>query len=383
MSETETFRNLLIDSASQLKKYTEQRRLIEKAIIARIQPPNGKIDRILQLPCSVQDKLDPDSITTRAAMCTAAVGYRAYLYTDEKSKALSFSRIWHNTSLRGLAEKSEEMVGGIVPKVDGIATHVDLKKINSDFEKGIEQGQPESIVVTGLNGVGKTTILNSVVPFLELCGLDVNLTKFPRSDGPLGDVLTETLGGKRKLASNALQYLMVADALDEDVGVPKTLKIYDRFSVFAEALVYGPEELQPSLLAARELFPGPHWVLIVDRHPAASLKKVDERGQNKRIFEQKLERMAEQTVRYAALTAFSNCRLINNDIPHEQGEVLPDWEVESSIRRTIGTIINCGVVERALVRQGVCATKEEGHDRAIDIYIEKMNEWLNPSKNRV
>ena len=165
---------------------------------------------------------------------------------------------------------------------------------------------------------------------------------------------------------------MLADALDER-DVSDALRIYDRHPV-VDALVYAPEEvgIHPTLLAAREMFNNPIWTFVIDRHPSLALGSIETREANPRIFERQLEQMINQLIKLCGLTELPGCRWVNNDIP--EGENL-EGSLQLSVRRAAGAIHSSGIIERALVRQGVFDNFRKARRYAWDIYWDKIQDW--------
>lgn len=383
MHERERLREALMDSATEVDRYARSRRIVEKAIYASVENTHG-VQYLYDLPCNVSRTLDDSSPEVFAAMLMGAVSYRGYLYQDARTRQLSYPEIWHGTSLQLMAEKCESIVSGIAPKNQGLFTSIDIDQCRLAFTQGIVTMQPENVILTGLNGVGKSTTMSSLLSYLEYCGLEAQALKFPRVEGPLSDKIIQVLKGEIDLDPRALQYLMMADAIDyalRDTGENDTdLQIYDRHPI-VESLVYGGVQSQPSLLAARELFVDrPSWVVILDRHPAAALNSVRNRESDPRIFESKLEAMVEQTINFAALTALPGVRWVNNDISQMESqtvEIGPNtWDVEVSKRRVVGSLITSGVVSRALIRQGKFTEEANAMAHAKNVFIEKIENWL-------
>lgn len=376
MSERETLRDALMDSSSDVDTYILQRRKIEEAIVNSFKRGSRRMSDLLDTTIdSATSFLNPNSPVTAAAMHMAALAYRAYLYLDSETPKVSFSQLWQGTHVHKLAEQSEVLAEGIQPITQGHFVNVDLQKHKEAFDNQIANGNPEGIILTGLNGVGKTTVLKSLLKYLDLCGLKTEVLKFPRSNGPLSDTILPILSANKTINASALQYLMIADALDSQITDSDALRVYDRHPI-ADALVYGPPSTQIPILASREIFQNPNWIIVIDRHPAAAMKGVENRHGNKRIFEQKLEQMVDQVIKFAALTALPGCRWINNDVPSQAGDVSSEWSTEISKRRVVGSLITSGVINRALVRQGIKRTLVSAEDHAYDKFFINMQEWV-------
>ena len=164
--------------------------------------------------------------------------------------------------------------------------------------------------------------------------------------------------------------VFLADALDFPMP-QSTFLICDRFNPFAEGFVYGPKEgnFDPFILAAREQFNMVPWVFILDRHPALCFDAIKKRGGERRIYEQSVEQLISQQLRFWALFKVPGTVGINVDIPPQEQD-----EREVIMRATqkaIVAAINRGILQRALVRQ----TKYPDYTQADDAVWTQYRKW--------
>lgn len=375
MSEREDLGHILMDTASDLRGYARQRYMVHAAVQATLEPSSGdvwqELDRSKRMPYLVQEKFDVNSPAALAAVVMGAVAYQAHLYGHRRSD-LGFAEMWHGTDLALYAELGEIIASGINPKTDDAYVHIGIAEMQRIHEKRLQMEKvEETIVITGLNGVGKSTIIGALEIFLDECGIEATFGKFPTSGGDaFGKMNKEVLAGKTHVDPMAMQYLFLADALDKErkytnAKIKPRLQIRDRQPV-VDALVYGPESMQTALLATRNLFLGNNgvmWTIIIDRHPALALSAVKSRGNTeRRVFERELEQMVDHLTRFAALANLPGTRWVNNDFLPSDKEV-----VRHSCTRVISSVISTGAIGRALKSQGHVASSEEGQKIAYDV----------------
>ena len=99
------------------------------------------------------------------------------------------------------------------------------------------------IALEGIDGCGKTTQVQRLADYFKKQGREVVLTREPRKEGILGDIVHKVLLGEVKLPTVSLQYLFSADRSihHEELVLPSLKKgkvvISDR--CFWSAIVYG------------------------------------------------------------------------------------------------------------------------------------------------
>lgn len=245
----------MLDTCSDeaVPEYIGAARVVQEAIAVAIDPGSDEQSQKMS-PENVAHLLDLSRPAVKAAMMDGAISFRGYLYKDPRFPVPieSYTQVWKDTPLAHIAAKCEGELEGIKPSFDGRFTHVSLAEMRQTFDANLANRAPEHIVVTGLNGVGKSTIIDAFSKFTEHIKIKTQVIKFPRPEGPLSSVIKRVLSGKEKLDLNALQMLFLSDALDSP---PKheTLVIYDR-NPLRDSLVYGPRNgLETTILAAQEM----------------------------------------------------------------------------------------------------------------------------------
>lgn len=339
---------ILKASVGDIPAYIECRRQLETALSQSFHPSQGYLD-LLDSPDFVADRLgDTGHPSVQAAFLMAAAAHRAAVYARPDTQTPPFSKFWDYRPTRELARESEALVARLLPKTRGLIATIDLDATRDRFWQSIKNGDQEGVIVTGLDGSRKSTTIKSLIGFMRRLGLKVSEIKFPRTDSSLGSLAKSVLRGEEMMDPRALQFLMLADALDYLPG--NDFSVYDRHPT-ADALIYGPAgQFEVSLLAARELFiSSPHWLIIIDRHPANCLTRVNAREGDPELFEQGLTQMIDQTIRFASLTTLPGAVLVNNDIP--PGNVTSVLAL--SAQRVTASLTSRGTIQRALVQQGV------------------------------
>lgn len=99
------------------------------------------------------------------------------------------------------------------------------------------------IALEGIDGSGKTTQVEELAEYFKSKGKEVVLTREPRKEGLIGDIVQQVLTGKVKMSSVGLQYLFSADRHlhQEEVILPalKEGKVIISDRCFWSAIVYG------------------------------------------------------------------------------------------------------------------------------------------------
>ena len=116
--------------------------------------------------------------------------------------------------------------------------HVEL---DIDLKRNPYKGK--YICLEGIDGSGKTTQVEKLTRYFEKQRKSVVMTREPRKEGLIGDIVQKVLTGKVKMSPIALQYLFSTDRVlhHEDVIIPalKQGKIVISDRCFWSAIVYG------------------------------------------------------------------------------------------------------------------------------------------------
>lgn len=335
--------------------------------------PSNVIANRYYNPINTSLRHDPGDSVVKAAMLNGAISLKGHRYRKFDiftSPIPMYEDVWRNTSFQGLAAKCDEMVEDLKPQLDGKYTHVNLVEMQADFVKNLEDGNKETLVVTGLNGVGKSTQIKALMSFLRMCNIKSELIKFPRVDGLFGKLLTDILSGKTKTDPRALQHTMFADALDKK-HQSDTFIVHDR-DPRRDAPVYGPLNMVVSLLAANEIFEGNLWTVILDRHFKRTHTEVENRKVKPRIFEKKIDAMIDQYLRYAGLTYLPGVIWINGDTASTTDN---SWPIEYTMRKFFGGIFSTGAIQRHMLQHGLTNSTKTADGFLRTSFFEFLDRW--------
>ena len=216
--------------------------------------------------------------------------------------------------IRPEIEVSIDLVSKIVPVTEGNFTTISLSDLARRSEV-LKQKPGETMAILGLNGVGKTTVIDAFKNFCESIGTKMKHVKFPRNDSPVSALIKSIGEGKVQIDPGARQLLFAADLLDywqsEENNVPIVLA--DRLPIF-DGMVYPDDDTAKLLsLACLEAANYPITPIIIDRHPLVCMAAVKSRPTSPRIYERKLEQMALQTANLVALSELPGVRVVNTD----------------------------------------------------------------------
>lgn len=154
------------------------------------------------------------------------------------------------------------------------------------------------IAVEGIDGSGKSTLVNSVADILAERGLDVVRTREP-TDGKWGLILRQSAEHGRLSADEELEAFIndrkehVENVINPALSDGKIV-ITDRY-YFSTAAYQGARGIDPqSIIAANEAFaPEPDLVLLIDIPPWLCRSRITNRNTEVNLFEQEeqLERV--------------------------------------------------------------------------------------------
>ena len=168
------------------------------------------------------------------------------------------------------------------------------------------------IVFEGLDGAGTTTQAHRLVAALEAAGHKAHFTREP-SDGPLGTLLRQALGGRLTLPGGArltpetLALLFAADRTDHVASEIRRLTeagvtvVCDRYVL--SSVAYQGQELDSAFVqAVNAKAPAPDLTLYVRVSPETALKRRSGRHLGEELYE-KLETQRRVAALYDALAA--------------------------------------------------------------------------------
>ncbi len=160
------------------------------------------------------------------------------------------------------------------------------------------------IALEGIDGCGKTTQAEALASYFKKQGRMVVLTREPRKEGIIGDLVHKILLGKEKLPPASFQYLFTADRVvnHEEVVLPALKKghvvITDR--CFWSAVVYGILDktdgtydtkkgelllMTQGILSWYHQFTAPDYTFYLKVPPASAFKRLQTKKDTKEIYE--------------------------------------------------------------------------------------------------
>lgn len=180
------------------------------------------------------------------------------------------------------------------------------------------------IVIEGLDGSGQTTQANFLKDFLSKKGYSVVLTKEPTLDSEAGKKIREVLNKRIKIESRPLQELFAQDRKEhlENLIIP-TLKegkivISDRYFFSSFAYGVGPGVSLEWLIKINDEFLIPDLTFILEVRPEVCFERIEKRGEEKTLFEEK-KKLARVWEVYKTLpNRFENVYIIDGERPMEQ-----------------------------------------------------------------
>ena len=268
--------------------------------------------------------------------------------------------------------EANDMMGEIQPRTRGSIGGLDVSGIKKKRDELLNSGgKTELLAILGLNGSGKTKVVEAMAEFGQRLNMDVCLVKFPRGTGDTGRVIQSNLevDRKEKVGKNSLQLLFLADMFDFlatlDMGFP--ICVADRLPVY-DGQVYSPDFMKFMSLWAMEGIDVPVTALIVDRHPALCRLAVSSRNTKPRTFEVEETQMALQQVEFWRLLGLPGVFLVNVDVSDPRLEGKLAWMRYYAVLATA----MAGVWGRSLVKLGVA----ENLGAANKIVNKEVNEWF-------
>ncbi len=196
------------------------------------------------------------------------------------------------------------------------------------------------IAMEGIDGSGKTTQTELVTKYLRKKGREVVMTREPRKEGIIGDIVNKVLTGKLKMSSKALQYLFSTDRVlhHEELIVPNLKKgkivISDR--CFWSAIVYGILDrtkarydyktanfllISQSILSLYHQFIVPDYTFYLKISLDTSIQRISQKKDFKEIYEDK-EKLKQVNNGYNWLAKKFSEKIVTVDGEREKEEVL-------------------------------------------------------------
>lgn len=170
------------------------------------------------------------------------------------------------------------------------------------------------IALEGIDGSGKTTQVKELTKYFKKQGKSVVMTREPRKEGLVGDIVQKVLTGQVKMSSVALQYLFSTERVlhHEEVIIPalRAGKIVISDRCFWSAVVYGILDrtggkydlksadfmlMAHSVLSMYHQFMVPDYTFYLKIPLATSIARIAKKNDVKEIYEdhEKLKKVIE------------------------------------------------------------------------------------------
>lgn len=161
------------------------------------------------------------------------------------------------------------------------------------------------IALEGIDGAGKSTQVEKLARHFEAEGKEVVITREPRKEGVIGDIVQEILTGKTKVPSQALQYLFSTDRVIHHAEVIEPsleagkIVISDRcfwsaipYGILDKDLSYDDENLDfllvsQSILSMYHQFIVPDFTFVLKVSLDLAMQRISGKDDKKEIYEQK------------------------------------------------------------------------------------------------
>ena len=177
-------------------------------------------------------------------------------------------------------------------------------KLNLELRRNPYKGK--YIALEGIDGSGKSTQVKLLADYYKKLGKKVIVTREPRKEGIIGDLIREVLLGEKRLPAVSLQYLFSADraAHHAELIEPSLKKgavvISDR--CFFSAIVYGILDktggkydknvadlllISQSILSMYHQFIVPDYTFLLEIPLKESMQRLSNKEAKKEIYEDK------------------------------------------------------------------------------------------------
>ncbi len=161
------------------------------------------------------------------------------------------------------------------------------------------------IALEGIDGSGKTTQAEKLAEYFRSIGKKAVLTREPRKEGVIGDIVQQVLTGKTKVPPAALQYLFSTDRVlhHEEIIEPalKAGKIVISDRCFWSAVVYGILDrlgkydrestdfllISQSILSMYHQFMVPDYTFLLKVTLDSAVSRISQKDDVKEIYEDK------------------------------------------------------------------------------------------------
>jgi len=260
-----------------------------------------------------------------------------------------------------------------------------LNKLSGNQKNLFSHEKGKFIVVEGLDGSGKSAQVDLVVEYLKQKGKKVVLTKEPTIDSEAGRKIKQALRKEIFIDPLELQKLYVQDRKEhlQNKVIPalEAGKFVVSSRYFFSTLAYGHSDgLDVELLKKmNENFLLPDLTVIVDVTPESCMERIDGRGEQKELFEQK-EKLAKVNEIYKKTSdMFENVFVVNGErqIPEVFEEIKKiinnKFFTNMSAQRRIYALPNNLMPEVKAVTFAKCSRSAECFDKIAEELTEEKS----------
>lgn len=147
------------------------------------------------------------------------------------------------------------------------------------------------VLFEGMDGSGKTTLVNCVRDRMTANGLNVRVMRFPGRESVFGKAIRDSFEVPTTFHADAMPWAFVAEAKDMDAQIQKCLDdgvwvIADRHALVSsrvyQGATHGADVVEQVLGAAKLTLPD--HLFIVDVPPAVSVTRRAKRGEAANVF---------------------------------------------------------------------------------------------------
>lgn len=180
------------------------------------------------------------------------------------------------------------------------------------------------IVIEGLDGSGKSAQVDLVIDYLKNQGKDIVVTKEPTTDSEAGRKIKQALRKEIIVEPLELQGLYVQDRKEhlENKVIPALKEgkfvVSSRYAFSTFAYGYSDGLDVDLLIKMNDNFLLPDLTIIVDVSPESCVKRIESRGEEKELFEQKEKLTKVNEIYKKTPQMFENVAMVNGENPIPQ-----------------------------------------------------------------
>jgi dTMP kinase len=179
-------------------------------------------------------------------------------------------------------------------------------------------------VIEGLDGSGKSAQVDLAIDYLKEIGKDVVVTKEPTMDSEAGRKIKQALKKEIFVEPLELQGLYVQDRKEhlENKVIPALKEgkfvVSSRYAFSTFAYGYSDGLDVDLLIKMNDNFLLPDLTVIVDVSPDSCVKRIETRGEEKELFEQKEKLIKVNEIYKKTPQMFENVFMVNGENPIEE-----------------------------------------------------------------